>query len=82
MGFQVVTEHNEFWNRDQRKTRRKFSAEEKIRIVLEGLRGEETIAGKLHREVAHLDRDHLESKLSEKVAAEPTSWGSLKSLFR
>jgi transposase len=25
-------------------TRRRFSAEEKIRIVLEGLRGEETIA--------------------------------------
>jgi len=28
----------------KRKTRRKFSAEEKIRIVLEGLRGEESIA--------------------------------------
>lgn len=28
----------------RRGTRRKFSAEEKIRIVLEGLRGEETIA--------------------------------------
>ena len=28
----------------KRKTRRKFSSEEKIRIVLEGLRGEETIA--------------------------------------
>jgi hypothetical protein len=28
----------------RRKTRRKFSAEEKIRIVLEGLRGEESIA--------------------------------------
>ena len=28
----------------QRKTRRRFSAEEKIRIVLEGLRGEESIA--------------------------------------
>ena len=27
----------------RRKTRRKFSAEEKIRIVLEGLRGEESI---------------------------------------
>jgi transposase len=27
----------------QRKTRRKYTAEEKIRIVLEGLRGEETI---------------------------------------
>ena len=29
----------------RRATRRKFSAEEKIRIVLEGLRGEEAIAG-------------------------------------
>jgi len=28
----------------RRKTRRKFSAEEKIRIVLEGLRGENSIA--------------------------------------
>ena len=28
----------------KRKTRRKFSAEEKIRIVLEGLRGEDSIA--------------------------------------
>ena len=28
----------------KRRTRRKFSAEEKIRIVLEGLRGEESIA--------------------------------------
>ncbi len=28
----------------KRKTRRKYSSEEKIRIVLEGLRGEQTIA--------------------------------------
>ena len=28
----------------RRKTRRKYSAEEKIRIVLEGLRGEESIS--------------------------------------
>lgn len=28
-----------------RETRRRFSAEEKIRIVLEGLKGEDTIAG-------------------------------------
>jgi len=31
----------------KRKTRRKFSAEEKIRIVLQGLRGEESIAERL-----------------------------------
>jgi transposase len=34
----------------KRKTRRKFSCEEKIRIVLEGLRGEETIAELCRRE--------------------------------
>ncbi|MGK0225067.1 MAG: transposase [Limisphaerales bacterium] len=34
----------------RRKTRRKFSAEEKIRIVLEGLRGEETIVELCRRE--------------------------------
>ena len=33
----------------RRATRRHFSAEEKIRVVLEGLRGEESIAG--HRQV-------------------------------
>ena len=34
----------------RRKTRRQFSAEEKIRIVLEGLRGEESIAALCRRE--------------------------------
>ena len=34
----------------RRKTRRRFSAEEKIRIVLEGLRGEEGIATLCRRE--------------------------------
>lgn len=34
----------------KRKTRRKFTAEEKIRIVLEGLRGEESIATICRRE--------------------------------
>ena len=34
----------------KRKTRRKFSSEEKIRIVLEGLRGEESIAEICRRE--------------------------------
>ena len=33
-----------------RKTRRKYSTEEKIRIVLEGLRGEERFAELCHRE--------------------------------
>jgi len=34
----------------KRKTRRKYSAEEKIRIVVEGLRGEQTIAELCRRE--------------------------------
>ena len=34
----------------QRRTRRKYSTEEKIRIVLEGLRGEESIAELCRRE--------------------------------
>ena len=34
----------------RRKTRRKYSSEEKIRIVLEGLRGEESIAALCRRE--------------------------------
>ena len=34
----------------RRRTRRKFSAEEKIRIVLEGLRGEESVAELCRRE--------------------------------
>jgi DNA-binding NarL/FixJ family response regulator len=35
----------------RRETRRKYSAEEKIRIVLEGLRGEDSIAGLTEREI-------------------------------
>ena len=34
----------------RRKTRRKYSSEEKIRIVLEGLRGEESVAELCRRE--------------------------------
>ena len=34
----------------RRRTRRRFSAEEKIRIVIEGLRGEESIASLCRRE--------------------------------
>ena len=37
----------------KRKTRRKFTAEEKIRIVLEGLRGEESIADLSRKEGIH-----------------------------
>ena len=34
----------------KRKTRKQYSAEEKIRTVLAGLRGEESIAALCHRE--------------------------------
>jgi len=37
----------------KRRTRRKYSAEEKIRIVLEGLRGEESIADLCRKEGIH-----------------------------
>jgi len=37
----------------RRKTRKKYSAEEKVRIVLEGLRGEEKIAELCCRECIH-----------------------------
>jgi transposase len=37
----------------QRKTRRKFTAEEKIRIVLQGLRGEESITDLCRKEGIH-----------------------------
>ena len=37
----------------KRKTRRKFSAEEKIRIILEGLRGEQSISDLCRREGIH-----------------------------
>ncbi len=37
----------------KRKTRRKFSAEEKIRVVLSGLRGEESITDLCRKEGIH-----------------------------
>jgi len=37
----------------KRKARRKFTAEEKIRIILEGLRGEESITDLCRREGIH-----------------------------
>ena len=40
----------------RRNTRKKYSAEEKIRIILEGLRGEETIASICRKENIAQDR--------------------------
>jgi transposase len=46
----------------KRNTRRKFSAEEKIRIVLEGLRGEDSIAAICRREGIHANLYYTWSK--------------------
>ena len=46
----------------RRKTRKRYSAEEKIRIVLSGLRGEESIAALCRHEAI---ADHKITKLDE-----------------
>lgn len=46
----------------KRRTRRKFSAEEKIRIVIEGLRGEESIAEICRKESIHPNQYYKWSK--------------------
>ena len=46
----------------KRKTRRKFAADEKIRIVLDGLKGEDTIAAICRREGIHAAQYYTWSK--------------------
>ena len=46
----------------KRKTRRKFSSEEKIRIILEGLRGEESIAELCRLVPRHVANDERHEK--------------------
>ena len=46
----------------KRRTRRRFSPEEKIRIVLQGLRGEDSIAELCHREGLHQNQYYRWSK--------------------
>lgn len=46
----------------RRKTRKKYSAEDKIRIVLEGLRGEDSIAELCRREGIHANLYYKWSK--------------------
>ena len=73
----------------KRKTRRKFTAEEKIRIILEGLRGEESISAICRKEGIHANlyynwsKSFLEAgkkRLSGDITREATSdeVGSLK----
>ena len=66
----------------KRKTRKKYNAEEKIRIVLDGLRGEESIAAICRREGIHPNlyynwsKDFLEAgkkRLSGDIQREATS---------
>jgi transposase len=47
----------------KRRTRRKFSPEEKIRIVLQGLRGEDSIAELCRREGLHQNQYYRWSDL-------------------
>ena len=47
----------------KRKTRRIFNSEEKIRIILEGLRGEDTIVQICHREGIHPSQYYKWSKV-------------------
>ena len=44
----------------RRRTRRKLAPEEKIRIVLEGLRGEQSISELCRRRAGHLDQDRTD----------------------
>jgi transposase len=55
----------------RRKTRKRHSAEEKIRIVLEGLRGDDSIAELCRREgIAQSSRKTTSDEVSHRVALE------------
>lgn len=58
----------------KRKTRRKYSAEEKISIVFEGLRGEESIAAICRREGIHKNMYYRWSKAFSGAQANFVSW--------
>jgi transposase len=62
----------------QRKTRRKFSAEEKIRIVLEGLRGEESISEICRKESIHPNQYYKWSKDFMEAAKKRMSGDTLR----
>ena len=57
----------------RRRSRRKFSPEEKIRIVLEGLRGEQSVSELCRREGRSLFQDWgTRAQQDEQPAGEPT----------
>ena len=49
-------------NEIKRRTRRKFSSEEKIRIVMEGMRGEESVSEICRKHAIHLNMYYTWSK--------------------
>ena len=61
----------------RRKTRKKYSAEEKIRIVLEGLRGEESISALCRRESINPNLYYKWSKKFQKLGL-IFFWGDTK----
>ena len=68
----------------RRRARRRFSAEEKIRIVLEGLRGEESIAALCRREgIAAIPPSSVSfgSVVSKSVKSEPSREAAYSSPF-
>ena len=58
----------------RRETRRRFSAEEKIRIVIEGLRGEESIASLCRREGVHHARRAQKTRAPASFSSSSERW--------
>jgi len=55
----------------RRRTRRKFAPEEKVRIVLEGLRGEQSISGQLGHESVGVTEKHYAKWIGDDDYREP-----------
>jgi transposase-like protein len=66
----------------RRQTRRKYSAEERIRIVLEGLRGEENISELCRREGVAASMYHGWSKEFLEAVSAGRGWRLFAARFR